>query len=440
MRWMGFVVALGCGQTACTSCDPFPPIDDDGSPGSGGSGASGSGGTGAFGATGGSLADPGTEPWVRVPTEEVRDTCALDTDRLAAIDAELETPWLIVRHGKLCHESPESERMDPKEVWSTTKTFGALVTGRVAYETRNLPRTGPGTGAFSDEDRVDHWLNPVPYNPNARVAHVLAMVAHNPNLEQELMSYDTLGDIQINTLSTMLSTAIAQEPGRLGANLEGFTQAFMFAPLGMRESTWSLGAPTKTFAFSWKTTARDMARVGLLILNRGLWNGRRLVASEWTYRMTHPAFESSNTGYGYLTWVNSSSNHHFGGIPFTPIGLQQTPQSPGPCAPVSLHRSYPHGLSTSTDCNYDPPYDCSQMFDVGVWHAQGLEGHVIQGHPGLDMVIVALELGGLGPTAPNELWEAVRPAIVDADPTYAGNDAAFCSDYGSNNYAPNLRP
>jgi hypothetical protein len=377
-----------------------------------------------------------------VPADQVLDVCRLDPQKLQEIGAQLTVPWAVVRYGRLCYESAASATMMPAEAWSTTKTLGAVVAGVVAYQTRDIPRTGPKTGAFSDEDRADHWLGSVTYNPEAHVAHVLAMVAHNASLAlgQKTMSYDTVGTVQINSLSQMLNAAIDQDPGRLGADLEQFTQKFVFGPLGIHQSSWSTGAPDKTFAYSWSTTVRDMARIGLLMMHGGMWNGERLLDADWIYRMTHPAFEDGNTGYGYLTWLNASSNHHFGGIPGAPVGLQQVPFSPGPCAPVSVYPTHPHGLSDSPDCHYDPPYSCNQMFDAGVWQAVGLGGQVIQGHPGLDMVIVARDLSpfGSGPDAPRTLWDAVRPAVVGADPTFAGDDAAFCAAYGSNTYAPDL--
>jgi hypothetical protein len=76
-----------------------------------------------------------------------------------------------------------------------------------------------------------------------------------------------------------------------------------------------------------------------------------------------------------------------------------------------------------------------------VWQAVGLQGQVIQGHPGLDIVIVVRDLTplGSGPAAPGLLWDAVRPAVIAADPKFSGNEAAFCSAYGSNTYAPDRR-
>ncbi len=389
--------------------------------------------------------DPGTGAWVPVPADEVRAVCRLDPDKLAAADTALGVPWAIVRYGRMCH-SYMADGMQPEEAWSTTKTLGAVVTGAVAYQTAGLATTGPMTGPFSDLDRVDKWLSSFSYNPDAHVAHVMAMVAQNTDLSlgHKTMQYDIIGTTQINSLSDMLSAAIKQDTARLGTDLEQFTQRFVFGPLGMTQSTWSSGSATKVFAYSWSTTVFDMARLGLLMLDRGVWSGQPVLDAEWIYRMTHPSFEDANTGYGYLTWLNASTNHNFGGIPIGQSGWdgnQTVPRSPGPCAPVSVYPQHPHGLSDSPDCNYSAPYTCAQPYDVGVWNAVGLLGQNIQGHPGLDLVIVVKNLtpNDTGPTSPGILWDAVRPAVIAADPRFAGDEQGFCAAYGANAYAPDLR-
>ena len=71
--------------------------------------------------------DPGTAEWQAVPPEE----CGLDPALLQAADAAIGKPYAIVRYGRLCHEyyppGTFPEKVD--EAFSTTKTFGALVTG-----------------------------------------------------------------------------------------------------------------------------------------------------------------------------------------------------------------------------------------------------------------------------------------------------------------------
>jgi len=379
-------------------------------------------------------ADPGQGPWQPVPPERVAEDCGLDPALLAQADASLDRPWAIVRHGRLCHEfypaaDPNSGR---SEVFSATKTLGAVVTGIAAWETRDMVRTGRKTGPLSDEDRVDQWLDSFTFNPDAQVAHVLAMVAQNLDLSYGAKSfqYDTIGTVQINRLSDVVNAAIAQDQRRLGSDIDEFTQHFLFEPLGMTDSLWNGGAPDKVFAYSWETTVRDMGRLGLLLLNDGVWSGQRILGSDWVYKMTHPSFEDANTGYGYLTWLMSNSNWDFGD------GLPKGDEPAYPCFPAALWGGYPHGPAGSPDCNYVQPWSCGQPFDDGVWYAAGAGGQYIEGHPGLDLVLVAKNLG---PGGASKLWEAARPALVRLDRTFPGNDEAFCEAYAANEYAPARR-
>ncbi len=50
-------------------------------------------------------------------------------------------------------------------------------------------------------------------------------------------------------------------------------------------------------------STRDHARFGLLMLNRGVWDGKRLVPDDWFDRIRVPA-EVKND-YGYLWWLNT---------------------------------------------------------------------------------------------------------------------------------------
>lgn len=384
---------------------------------------------------GSSLTDPGTAPFVPVPEDQVAEACGLDPDLLTQADSEIGTDYIVVRYGKLCHQYLPNGADTPTPVWSTTKTLGAVVTGIASYETRDLPRTGRKTGQLSDTDRADHWIDDFKYHPDALVAHVLGMVSHNETLDDGNMffNYDGVGDYALNTLGYMINNAIAQDSARLGNNLEQFTRRFLYRPLGMTSSTWTYGLPNKTFGISWRTTMHDMARVGLLMLHGGMYNGKRVLAEGWIYRMTHPSFEESNTAYGYLTWLNTRGGGTSPlwselGEPLTEYDL---------CAPVPRWNSYPHSPSTFPDCKADPGYDCRQTYDVGVWSAQGMEGQFIVGHPGLDLLIVAKNYKKT--PFPDGLWESIRPALVALDPVYKGDEAAFCAAYGGNNYAPDLK-
>jgi hypothetical protein len=102
------------------------------------------------------------------------------------------------------------------------------------------------------------------------------------------------------------------------------------------------------------------------------------------------------------------------------------------CSPRTIHASYPHGISKSSDC---ADGNCDQENDVGVWNAAGLGGQYIVGHRGLDLVVVGKNWDEGGSS---QLWQAVLPSVVAADPVYEGNGEEFCEAYAKGVYAPDL--
>ena len=406
------VVALAAVLAACS----------DGGSGSGG----GPGSTDSLYPTSG---DPGAAEWQPVADDRVVEDCGLDPELLAQADAQIGRPWAVVRYGKLCHEYyPDGDaQIDAAtENFSATKTLGAVVTGIAAWQTRDIPRDGRKTGPLLTDDRVDHWLDELSFNPDAQIEHVLAMIAHNPDLSygHRAFEYDTVGKVQINRLNDVVETAIAQDPERLGTNLEEFTQRFLFQPLGMTQSRWSGGVPEKNFAFTWQSTTREMARLGLMVLHGGVWSGKRILGEDWVHAMTHPSFEDTNPAYGYLTWLNTLEND---------AGTERTFD----CAPLAVNTEFPHGLSEATDCGFADPANCAQQKDVGVWYAAGLFGQYIVGHRALDLVIVVKDFDAIGDAG--DFWNLFRPALIARDAEFAGNEAAFCDAYARGEYAPDLK-
>jgi len=49
--------------------------------------------------------------------------------------------------------------------------------------------------------------------------------------------------------------------------------------------------------------ARDQARIGLIMLRRGMWGGQRILSEGWIERMLDPC--TLNPQYGYLWWLNT---------------------------------------------------------------------------------------------------------------------------------------
>ena len=377
--------------------------------------------------------DPGLAPWALVPEAEIADKCKLDPAKLKGVT--IGSGFAIVRYGQLCWDT-SGGRDTASDMWSATKTLGGVVTGIASYETRDIPRSGPKTGQLKDSDLATHWLGSVSYNKDAHLAHVLSMVAHNTDLSfgKKVHSYDTVGSVQINSLGSMVATAISQDGARLGTTTAAFVKKFLFDAIGMKDSTWG----GTVYAYTWSASLGDMARLGNLMIHQGVWSGKRILDSAWTYKMTHPAFEDGNTAYGYLTWlVAKEGQRSIGGGSFTGTGgATAGGLLADDCSPSAVWQRYPHGLSEAPDCTYKGS-PCAQKYDVGSWSAQGLGGQFIIGHPGLDLVIVAKNFssGGGGPAS---VFDAIRPALVALDPMYKGDEAAFCSAYAAGDYAPDL--
>ena len=55
----------------------------------------------------------------------------------------------------------------------------------------------------------------------------------------------------------------------------------------------------------------DMAKIGQLYLNDGLWNGKQIVSAEWIKESTdvHSRWKKQNLNYGYLWWIINEDEH-----------------------------------------------------------------------------------------------------------------------------------
>lgn len=75
------------------------------------------------------------------------------------------------------------------------------------------------------------------------------------------------------------------------------------------------------------STVRDMARFGLLILNRGLWAGVPILQDESYFQaMTKPS-QTINPSYGYLWWLNGQDTFMVPGLQL-PFPGPLTPHAP----------------------------------------------------------------------------------------------------------------
>lgn len=88
-----------------------------------------------------------------------------------------------------------------------------------------------------------------------------------------------------------------------GMSLEEFAVENLFGPLGITHYQWETHADGLTFgAFGLWLKPRDMARIGQLMLQNGVWKGERIVSSEWIAVSTRQQTTHHVYGYYWYPW------------------------------------------------------------------------------------------------------------------------------------------
>lgn len=74
-----------------------------------------------------------------------------------------------------------------------------------------------------------------------------------------------------------------------GRPLDQFVKEVLFEPLGITDWSWERMANDQPFASGglW-LRPRDLAKIGQLVLNHGMWHGRQIVSAAWVKQMTVP--------------------------------------------------------------------------------------------------------------------------------------------------------
>lgn len=136
--------------------------------------------------------------------------------------------------------------------------------------------------------------------------------------------YSAVGGTQI------LSGILTQATGR---HVLDYATEFLFAPLGAdvprdivlrdreehmrvmndrRTRGWAVDPQGRnTAGWGLFLTPRDMAKIGLLYLNRGAWDGRQLVPERWVETATAVHSRFGSLAYGYLWWVIDADERCF---------------------------------------------------------------------------------------------------------------------------------
>lgn len=148
------------------------------------------------------------------------------------------------------------------------------------------------------------------------------------------------GDFKYSTLGIQILCGILEHA--TGLRVIDFANQYLFALLGIpqhtmhgdsskedqfdflmnkgpRKNEWYCD-PQNCVTAGWGLTlsATDMAILGEMCLNQGVYHGKRIVSEEWIDEMTTPyrklGEEFGNLSYGYLWWITDADAHHYAAI------------------------------------------------------------------------------------------------------------------------------
>src|ERR1700730_2848766 len=182
---------------------------------------------------------------------------AIDEHKLSGVDAKVLA--LLPEHAR------RVQNPDPRKTAITVENFLTMSSPLECDDWNDLSR--------GNEDRmylVEDWAQFILDLPVAGHRHVGEKVEPPPY--GRYFSYCTGG---VFTLSEVLQKAT-------GTRTDRYAQEKLFGPLGITDAQWvysPLNIPQT--GGGWRLTSRDLLKVAQLYLDRGVWQGSRIVDEAW---------------------------------------------------------------------------------------------------------------------------------------------------------------
>lgn len=255
------------------------------------------------------------------------DKAALDK----AVDATFAEPHplhprrtralVVVHHGRIVAEryAPGFDAATPLAGWSMSKSaLNALVGLRVK----------DGKLAVTDKALLPEWRGPGDKRADISLDDLLRMsggLAFDENYDDPLADVTQMLFAEPNQATFAASKDLAHSPGTHWHYSSGtseiisrilresfaseseylrFPHGRLFGPLGMRSAVLAPDASGTFTASSFlHASARDFARLGLLFLQDGVWQGQPLLPDGWVVYSRGPSRALADGSYGAHIWL-----------------------------------------------------------------------------------------------------------------------------------------
>ena len=277
---------------------------------------------------------PGKDWEIASPESQGVDSAKLN-EAIALLDRTIGSNGVhelaIVRNGRLIWHGDDIDKVHG--IWSFTKVFTSTALGLLIDDGKCTLDTKakdilPAMAATYPEVTLRHFATMTSGyravgDETGSYKHGASLTPFDPNPKPLFTppgSHFAYWDSAMNQFANAL-THIASE------SLEDLFQRRIADPIGMNGAHWDWGDWGKVDGLvvnggsgnksgQMKISAREAARLGLLFLNRGKWNGKQLISAQWVDEATrvqvpatlpHGFEERSKSGpgeYGFNWWIN----------------------------------------------------------------------------------------------------------------------------------------
>jgi CubicO group peptidase (beta-lactamase class C family) len=87
-----------------------------------------------------------------------------------------------------------------------------------------------------------------------------------------------------------------------GQNIAEYAEKYLFEPLGIKDYYWGDKNGVYDSGGGLKLKSRDIAKYGLLHLNKGKWDDKEIVSEKWIEEIFSPYIEINHPFYGCYQW------------------------------------------------------------------------------------------------------------------------------------------
>jgi CubicO group peptidase (beta-lactamase class C family) len=282
---------------------------------------------------------PVSEP--RAQRLDPASICAI-AEQLSALKDANPHGVVVARHGSVVYESyfsgpdqrwPQRHWREPlqeaphdaqtkHDLQSITKSVVALLVG-IAVD-RGLIESvdAPLLSFFPDYADLDS-----PERHKITLRHLLTMQAGLDWPTKPYLSMARKVDAALDPYRLVLQQPMVAEPGTswrynngvaelvggvvqkaVKRPLDEFAREVLFEPLGITDWEWGhMDSGNPGASWGLRLRPRDLAKIGQLILDQGVWHGRQIASAAWINDMTAPHVIRPKISYGYLWWRNQTT-------------------------------------------------------------------------------------------------------------------------------------